>query len=319
MINPDNIVIDIEEQREWLNAHKTETGASWPPLSKFIGIPAGTLSPFATGSYTGNRQRIAEAIFRYRQTLTSQAERSVGLVESSGYFDTRTSSRIMGLFTLAHTGRITLAATSPGTGKSITMREYAASASNVTCVTMRKSTKSVNALALQMLQALGVPVKGGWGAHMASSIVNQLRGRRALLIVDEANHMSLDQFEEVRGWHDESGCGVCFLGNEELEARITTGTRSDAFARLNSRIANRHIQTQPEREDVEAFCDAWGLTDNTMRELLLRIALTPASGGLRECAQIVEQASLIAADEERPLSFADLREAKATRTTKHIN
>lgn len=319
MINPDNIVIDVEEQREWLKAQKERVGASWPALAKEMGVNGSTLSLFGTSNYGGNNVKIAQAIFRYRQTLESQLERQTGLLTGPGYFETRSANRIKGLLTIAHGGRITLAAMSPGTGKTMTAIDYQKSASSVTYVYMRKSTKSVNALSVLVLRAMGVAVKGGWGSQLADLIIEKLRNRRALLIIDEANHMSVEQFEEVRGWHDESGCGVCFLGNEELMTRIESGPRSDAFARLHSRVASSHVQTLPEREDVEAFCDAWGLEDRAMRDLLTRIALTPAAGGLREIAQIVEQASMIATDEHRPLSYADLREAKATRTTRNIH
>lgn len=319
MINPEHNAVDIDEQRDWLVAHKNAKGYSWPVVSSLIGLASGTVSAFGSNNYGGNRQKIADAIFRYRQTLETQASREVGLVKGPGYFDTRTSARIRGLLTVAHGGRITVAATSPGTGKTMTMQEYAASASNVTTVVMRKSVKTVNALLARILRAMGAPVQGGWGSQMGDAIVDKLRNRRALLVVDEANHLTLDQFEELRGIHDESGCGLCLLGNEELMMRIESGRRSDAFARLHSRIAQSLVQTKPLNEDVEAFCDAWEITDTAMRELLMRIALTEAAGGLRECAQIVEQGSMIAADEGRPLSFADLREAKATRATRNIH
>ncbi|WP_288457798.1 AAA family ATPase [uncultured Sphingomonas sp.] len=319
MINPDTIVVDVEEQREWLLAHKASRGMSWSQLAAVTGIKSGTLSPFSLNRYFGNNAKVAQEIFKYRQTLETQAVREVGLVKGPGYFDTPTSMRLRGLLTVAHMGRITLAATSPGTGKTVTVREYAASASNVWLITMRKSTKTVNALTSLVLRAMGVPVKGGWNSQLADTVMDGMRRRNGLLIVDEANHLSLDQFEEIRGWHDETQCGVAFLGNEELMVRIKSGPRSDQFARLHSRIAMSHVQTMPEAEDVDCFCDAWAVNDGAMRDLLKRVALTPASGGLREIAQIVEGASMIAADEDRPLSFADLREAMATRATRNIH
>lgn len=319
MINPDTTPVDIEEQREWLLSYKSTKGFSWATLGSLVGIPGGTISSFGSNNYAGNNAKIAAEIFKYRQTLETQATREIGLAKGPGYFDTRTSARIRGLLIEAQRGRVTLAATSPGTGKTMTAREYAASASNVWLVSMRKSARTVNAMTMLVLKSMAIQIKGGWGTQLSELVIDRMRGRRGLLIVDEANHLTIDQFEEIRSWHDESGCGVCFLGNEELLMRISAGSRSDAFARLHSRIAQSHEQTLPLADDVDAFCDAWQLDDAPMRDLLKRIALTPAAGGLRECAQIVEQASFIAADENRPLSFADLREAKATRATRNIH
>lgn len=318
MNNPDNHPVDVEEQREWLSAEKARGGVSWSALADVIGIPLGTLSTFGTGSYQGNKERIARAVFKYRQLLASQAERAVGMVAAPDYFETETSRRLRGLLIIAHMGRITVGATGPGTGKTVTMREYAASVSNCWVATMRQSTRTVNAMTIEVLRAIGVKAKGGWGPQLSQLVTEHVAFKRGLLVIDEANHLSLEAMEEIRAWHDATGLGICLLGNEELLMRIEGGPRRDAFARLNSRIASRHIQNVPVEADIIAFCDAYELTDAAMRKLLTQIALTPGAGGLRECRQIVEQASLLASDDNRPLSFGDLRDAQSTRATRSI-
>lgn len=317
MNNAETFPVDVAEQRDWINAEKASRGVSWTQLATLVGVPAGTLSPFATGTYQGNNERIARDVYRYRQTLLSQAERANGVARDPGYFETPTSRRLQMLMIVAHGGRITAGATSPGTGKTVTMREYQASTSNCWVATMRQTTRTVNAMMSEVLRALGV--KGaGWGSQLSRMITSSVEGRRGLLVIDEANHLSWEALEEIRSWHDETGVGICLLGNEELLQRIEGGQRRDAFGRLNSRIAQRLIQTLPLAEDVECFCNAWGLDDPAIRQMLTRIALTPGAGGLRECRQIVEQASMLAADDDRPLSFADLRDAQAGRATRFI-
>lgn len=323
MNNPDNLPIDVEEQRAWLRGYKDEKGLSWAGVAEIVGIPPGTISNFAGGTYnsTSGNEKLGRAIYRYRQLIDSQAERSIGLVDDPGYFETATSRRLRGLLTIAHMGRITVGATGPGTGKTVTMREYAASISHVWIATMRQSTRTTNAMTLAVLRAIGVPVKGGGSGHQLSQlVVESVRGKRGLLVIDEANHLTWEALEEIRSWHDEEGVqlGVCLLGNEELLMTIQSGARRDRYGRLNSRIASSHIQNCPVPEDVEAFCNAWSVLDPGMRQHLSRIALTPGAGGLRECRQIVEQASMLAADEGRPLSLGDLRDAQSTRATRHV-
>lgn len=318
MNNPDNTPIDIEEQRSWLNAYKAQTGLSWTALAAASGIAYGTISTFATGNYAGRNDKVAKEVFRFHQTLEARAERSEGLAIGPGYFETPTSRRLIGLLTIAHMGRITVAAMGPGTGKTMSAREYQAGTSNCWMVTMRETTKSTNAMVARVLRATGAPKTSGWGAQMSDYVVEQVRGRHGLLIVDEANHLTLQALEEMRAWHDETGVGICLLGNEELLLRIRGGARRDAFGRLNSRIAESHIQNLPLPEDVVAFCDAWQLEDPAMRRMLEKIALTPGSGGLRECRQIVERASMLAADDHRALTYADLRDAHSTRATSYI-
>ncbi|MDE0880702.1 MAG: AAA family ATPase [Sphingomonas bacterium] len=318
MNNPDNMPVDVEEQREWVLAEKSQRGISWAALGELAGVPGGTLSTFGTGNYGGNNERVAKLIYRYRQLLASQAERTHGLVIAPSFFETPTSRRLRALLIVAHMGRITVGATGPGTGKTITLKEYQASVANCWVATMKPSTETPFAMMKQILRALNMTVAGGGKDQLSQLIADRVRGRRGLLVIDEANHLSLKAIEELRSIHDDTDVGLAMFGNEELLMRIRGGVRSDAFARLNSRIAQSHIQNLPLEEDVEAFCDAWALNDAGMRAMLVRVALTPGAGGLRECRQIVEQASMLANDEGRPLNLSDLRDAQSGRATKHI-
>lgn len=319
MNNPDHFPVDVEEQRAWLNAEKARKGLSWSHLGTLSGVPGGTLSSWATGSYQGNLERVARDVFKYRQLVESQAERAIGLVDRPDYFETETSRRLKALLTIAHSGRITVAATGPGTGKTVTVREYAASVANVWVATMKPTTKTVNAMMAEVLRATGSTARGGYGSQLSRLIFEATRGKRGLLIIDEANYLIRDALEEIRSWHDEDGGpGVALVGNEELLMRIRSGPQRDAYARLNSRIASSHVQNLPVPGDVEAFCDAYRLEDSGMRDMLARIALTPGAGGLRECRQIVEQASLLAADDDRPLAMSDLRDAQSLRASRNI-
>lgn len=318
MNHPDDTAIDVEEMRDSLINYKAQSGMSWTQLGAKSGIPTGTLSPFCTNNYAGNINRIAREIFKFKQMLDATAERADGIPLEPGYFSTPTSERLRALMVIAHMGRITLGATGPGTGKTMVMREYRESVSNCWTATLSPTSRTLSAMMQEVLRALGFVAKGGWNRHLSRQIVDRLGGRRGLLIIDEANHADLESIEEIRSWHDETGVGICLLGNEELIQRIENGPRRDAFARLNSRIAQRHVQNLPLPGDVEAFCDAWGLVDPAMRKFLERVALTPAAGGLRECRQIVESASMLAMSEGRPLSFGDLRDAQSTRATRVI-
>ena len=318
MNDPENFPVDIEEMREWANAEKLRRGYSWSQFSNVTGIPSGTLSPFCSNGYNGNNETIARRIFRYRQMLEAQSSQSSGLPVEPGYFETPTSLRLRALLVIAQMGRITLGATSAGTGKTMTIRHYQASASNVWVATMKPTTKTLNAMIGEVMRAIGGSAKTGWTRQLSHQVADMVSGKRGLLVIDEANNLELEAIEEIRSWHDATGVGVCFLGNEELLMRIEGGPKRDAYARLNSRIAQRHIQSLPLEGDVEAFCDAWGIQDSGSRRFLGQIALTPGAGGLREMRQLVEAASMLAEQDERALTLADLRDAQATRATRYI-
>lgn len=318
MNDPENFPVDVEAEREWAYAEKQRRGYSWPQFANVTGIPTGTLSTWVTGKYNGNLETIARKVFRYRQMIEAQRDQTGGLPVEPGYFETPTSLRIRALLVIAQMGRITLGATGPGTGKTMTTRHYQASVSNCWVATMKPTTKTLNAMIGEVMRAIGGSAKTGWTRQLSHQVADMMKGKRGLLVIDEANNLELDAIEEIRAWHDETGVGVCFLGNEELLMRIEGGPKRDAYARLNSRIAQRHIQTLPMEQDVEAFCDAWGIEDSGCRRMLGQIALTPGAGGLREMRQLVEAGSMLAEQDERALTLHDLRDAQATRATRYI-
>ncbi len=321
MINVSNLPIDVDEVRLWANGYRDmhQPPLSWAKFSAESGVPAGTLQPFCKGTYQGDNERVARDLYRFRQAVDSRSARRLTIPTDPGYFETETSLRIRTLLSIAHMGMITVAATGPGTGKTITIRDYADRAQPVWISTMKPSTRRLNPMVMEVLRALGVDYKSQWVQGASRTVMERLRGRAGLLVIDEAQHLDVDSFEEIRSWHDETGVGVCLLGNEELLSRIETGRNRDAFGRLNRRIAQRHVQRLPLREDIDAFCAAWGLVDPAMHKFLEKIALTPGAGGLGECKMIVQSGSMLAASEQRGLTLADLRDAQLTRATRWIN
>ncbi|MAM39905.1 MAG: hypothetical protein CL949_15730 [Erythrobacter sp.] len=325
MINVTEIPItdeDIEDIRLWAEAYReaTDPPMPWGRFAKEIGdIGQSTLEGFVKGYYNGNKAVQARKIFRYRQTIEAQTKRQEKLPVNPGFFETETSLRLEGLLLMAHGGRITAAGTGPGTGKTMSIREYKHKSSNCYVATMRPSSQRVLPMIQQVQKALGMPGLRMPTRDASQMVIDKLIDRKALLVVDEANYLSIEAIEELRSWHDETGVGIALFGNEELIAQIESGGKSDQLARLNRRISHRHIQKVPTEGDVDTFCDAWGIKQGDIRGYLRRIALTPHAGGLGECQQLIEAASLIADGEDREfLSITDLRDAQMARSTRWV-
>jgi len=321
MINASTIPIDVEEMRLWALDYREQHSPplSWAKFAKECGIPEGTLQPFVKGNYNGDNEDKARSMFRFRQSVEARRERQLTIPTDPGHFETETSLRIRSLLSIAHMGRITVAATGPGTGKTMTAEDYAERAQPVWYACMSRSTRRLNAMMAAVLAALDIQIKYASGNIASRAVQARVKGRRGLLIIDEAQHCEWESLEEIRHWHDKTGVGICLMGNEELLSRIESGRHADAFGRLNSRIAMRHIQRLPLPADVEAFCEAWQLREPGIKTYLERIALTPGSGGLRECKMIVEAGCMLASADDRGLSLADLRDAQSTRATRWID
>lgn len=321
MINVNSQPIDVEAIRLWANGYREEHSPplSWKKFAEQTGIPDGTLQPWCKGNYQGDNEKYARILFRFRQTVEARRERQLTIPTDPGFFETETSQRIRALLTIAHMGRITVGAAGPGTGKTMTVEDYAQRAHPVWMATMQRSTRRLTAMIHSVSLALGLFTKAMLPHGRSSAIMERVKGQRGLLVIDEAQHLEWDALEEIRAWHDRTGVGICLLGNEELLHQIESSNKRDAFGRLNSRIAQRHIQRLPTVSDVEAFCDAWQLAEPGMRKFLTTIALTPGSGGLRECKMIVEAGCMLASSEDRGLKLDDLRDAQSMRATRWID
>lgn len=324
MNHPDEFPVDVKEMREWLIAHKQDRDLSWSVLARASGIPAGTISPFVADNYKGDVEKIAKRVFMYRQLVESQEERAEGLPIAPEFIKTPTAMRLHGLLVLAQRGRITVAATGPGTSKTFTIENYEASVANVWIATMSPTTKTLAAMIGEVLRAVGGDNKQGWVRQMSAQVRNTVAGRGGLIVVDEAGHLEDDALEELRSWHDLTGVGICLLGNEELIMRIRGGPKRHRFARLNSRISMSLLQDLPLEEDIEMYLDAWSISNPAMRAMLKKIGMSPGAGGLREIKQIIENACIIVQEDilggapDRALSLTDLREAHSTRASRYI-
>jgi len=320
MINVKDAPVDVEEIRLWALNYRERDG---DPISNArfadeCGIPQGTLGPWLDRKYTGREDNVARRMLQFKQQIEAGAKHRDALPTDPGFFETETSMQIESLLVMAHSGKITVGGYGPGTGKTITAREYEQKAQPVWLATMKPTTKRVSQMIMEVHKALGLEPRYMIAAEASRIVMDRIRKRKGLLIIDEANHLTIDAIEEIRSWHDETGVGICFLGNQELIRRLRQGKHKEQFARLNSRIQISLVQDVPSAADISAFCDAWSITDGAIRRYLSNIATSHDAGGLRECRQLVEMASAFAAHDERGLMLDDLREVQAGRATKWI-
>lgn len=309
MNDPTTANIDIEEQRKWLSDHRTSTQLSWSELSKRIDIPQGTLSQFGSiKGYAGDNTRLAEKVYRYRQLLEEQARIEVEAPELPDYFSTPTSEQIIALLTWGQRGRIVVVATGAGCSKTKTAKYYRACFPNVFMATMSPSTAGVNNMQIEVLEALGERDAVGTPQKLSRRVRERVKNMaKALIIIDEAQHLSEKAIEEIRSWHDDTGVGIALLGNIKVMQQLEGGTRSAAFAQLYSRVSMRMIRPLPLQSDADALAKAWKVTDQDTLNLVRKIVGMP--GGLRGGTMALELAWMIAAADQRPLAKEHLQDA----------
>jgi len=316
MNDPKAQPIDIEEQRAWINEYKRDTGLSWNEIARRLGqgrpgqdLKMSTLSLFAGNKYAAPGEWIAEAIFKFRQTLASQAAlRSKG-VEVPGYFDTETSGHLIYRLSWAQRGRIVVCALAAGLGKTIAAKHFQACNASVFRVTMKPSTSGLfNMQHAVLKKGLGVTTASGSTEKLSSLIMDRVENlTNPLLIVDEAQHLTVKAIEEIRSWHDETGLGIALLGNESVQQKLDGGRRSPEYAQIFSRISLHMSRSLPLAADVEAVLEAWRVDDRRVCEEIHRLALLP--GTLRGVSHALELGHMLAAAEQEPLALKHIKEA----------
>ncbi|MEL7681096.1 AAA family ATPase [Citromicrobium bathyomarinum] len=303
---------EVEKERQWLIAHKTELGCSWPAMASRLDakIKHNTLSVWIGGKYQGPDDRFVEAIRRYRHSLTSRARIEVNLPTAPHFYETEVSKRLTAMLEWAKRGRIVYAALGAGLGKTRTGKRFQELNSNVFVIAVAPSCSGINSLQKEVLDAFGIKVQTGTSQILSRRIVDFIDGAPdCLLLFDEAQHLTPKAIEEIRSWHDKTGVGIALFGNEQVQQTLDGGARSAAFAQIFSRVAMSLTRSKPFDADIEAMLDGWSIEDDDVRKEVTRIAKLP--GALRGATHVLEVAHMLALVDETALTLRHVQDAWA--------
>lgn len=303
--------VDIEENRAWLKNHRKNTGLTWKDLAKRTGVALGTLSQFGGDrGYSGNEAPVAEAVARYRQLLATQSVMDIKAPDVPGFFETQTAEELMTLFNWCQRGEMGYAALASGLGKSTSAYEFKTRYPNVTIATMSPSCASLHSMLVTILEEMGEENASGTPKKMSLMIRERFaRQRNPLLIIDEAQEMTVKAIEEVRSWHDvleKRGLplGVVFLGDKRLAQLIQNGSGKNDLPQLRRRMMPL-VRLQPYSADVSALAAAWDIVAENLVTELHRIAVMP--GGIGLATKCLKLASIHAAARKMMLGVDHLQ------------
>jgi hypothetical protein len=125
-----------------------------------------------------------------------------------------------------HQGLMGLITGSGGRGKSTAAEMYTASHSGVVYVqTSPVMTKK------HLMAAIAEPldVSGKSSYDLLVGICEKMRQSKCLVIIDEAEHLSLDILDAVRQINDWSGAGLLFIGQEPFYAMLAKARKSHEY------------------------------------------------------------------------------------------
>jgi DNA transposition AAA+ family ATPase len=305
-------VAGANDLRAFVAAQMELHGWSQKAAAKKIGIGESVLSLWMRRSYDGNNAKIEAAVARWRANV-AEGEAVAALAPSAPvWVPTPTSKRIIAGLRFAQTfASIACIDGGAGVGKTRAITFYKKNGTNVWVATATP-TEGGLAPALRMVHAavgLDRSAQNLGASELMAEICKRLENSGGLLVIDEAQHLSVKALDQMRSIHDRVGVGLALAGNKQIYANLTGGRREAHFAQLFSRIGMRVKLTVPTVGDVEAIAKGFGVERRDEIEFLKALASRP--GALRAVVNALRSASLMAAEDEKTLSLEHLQAAWA--------
>nr|DAO37957.1 MAG TPA: Mu B transposition protein, C terminal [Caudoviricetes sp.] len=287
----------------------TLQGWSKAEVSRRLGMSDSTFSLWYSGKYTGRLDNQNNAIAQWLAALEETADLAAGIPQSPKFIRTRTATEVVDTLSWAQMSSdlviITLAA---GLGKTAACNHYRSTRAHVFRVTVSPYTRTVHGLLNDIAAELELVVHNP--ARLTRAIGDRLRrtGGGTLLIIDEAQNLVDEAINQLRHFVDVYECGVALVGNDEIYGRFWQG-KSDApsFAQIKRRIGKRLQRMKPYREDIDAFIDAWGVSDPDCIKFLTGIGMK--AGALGQIDKTMKLATLQSIGSNQPLSLEHIQSA----------
>lgn len=294
---------EIEERK------KHDKRYSDAAAARAMGTTPSVFSQWMHGSYKGDNTAVEEKALAWLRGLEERRLHDQELPETPGFVDTPTSRRIHHTLVYAHAAAdLVVIYGEAGVGKSMTCQHYQERHHNNTWIaTMTPATSGAGSAIEEIADELGIT--GNWSRphHVWREVVKRLRGTEGLLIIDEAQQLSVGGLEIVRSLHDATSIGIAVVGNPSVYTRMTGGTRQASYAQIFGRVGKRCGIKRSTADDAAAIARAWGVAGKPEIETVHQIARKP--GGIRVASKTLRMACLIARHRETAIDDDAIRQA----------
>ena len=177
-----------------------------------LGYSSGVISAYKSRSYNGNVKTLEEKIEAWLKREARRLEKvDIPTAETSVMDQVRKAATIA-----QDDADIAVIVGDAGTGKTTALRRYEAESHSAFLIEVDPSFTK-NTLVNEIARALGVDAKGGMTV-VIGRIVETLKERDAVLIIDEADYLSDSSLELVRRIiNDKARTGIVLAGLPRLE------------------------------------------------------------------------------------------------------
>ena len=296
-----------------------DNGISRAKVARWIGYSPTVLSEFVAGRYNGSHKNICNKLVN----LFNGVHRKQQLTSKDAFIPTTVANRIFTMIKATEAfsideGKCGIVIGDGGHGQSVCLREYAKSNLNSAFVEL-DSTMTSTAIFARIARELELDASGSLPA-IAERLVDALRPRHMIILLDEASSLTVKQLNQLRQIIlVKSRCPLILSGNKYLlETIMQPSTRRgceslDQFtSRLMGVLNLDELAIHPQgglytAGDVRKLYEFGGvrLTTDAV-DAIRHICMTPQSGRLRTCTLIIKALHVSKAIEKKPIITARL-------------
>lgn len=254
-------MIEIDGLIEQVRGYMTDNKVSQAKFAGSIGVSESTISRWLKKDYP-NMDTISEKVQEYleKEELRKQ---NVGKLE---FVMTNVSKQVWNVLEYTRLQRtIGIIYGDAGIGKTETAKQWAKGKSDVVMITATPAFANPKPF-LKLLARAFKTSRTGTMDDVYLDIMDKLMSREITLIIDEAQHLTIQSLEIVRSLNDSTGTAIIMIGNEVVYSKML-GKQKAEFAQLFSRIGMRSsLSTEMLRkEDAAAI---FGLNEGSELDYL---------------------------------------------------
>lgn len=226
-------MIDVKKD---LSEFMQLTGKSQRDISRESGLSTSVISQFLSGTYSGDNKEVANTLSKYLRVAKDRLNSQHSTAFNENLYNTQ---NVLYACNHAHIENdIVLVCGDAGAGKTTALKLYAAENTGVIMVTCNSCTRSATAVLKLILNNLGIQSINRKEILM-NKLLERLRGTHYLIILDEADHLTLDALQAVRNLNDSAGVGIVLSGNDKIYRQMYSGQRGYEFDQIRTRIIVR--------------------------------------------------------------------------------
>lgn len=277
MDSENQVIMTEQEAVEAVLKYQERNNKSLTAIANELGISVAQLSSFKNGSY-----KAPHTIIPKIASLMSVAKEKEIAPREPAFVETKVSKAVQNAIAYSHIqGKISVVYGDAGVGKTMAINEYCKRNNLAIKITISPSYASMSGVNELMADKLGVRERVS--RKIYAEIISKLKDSGRVVIIDEAQHLTVRTLNHLRCMADESGIGICLVGNDEVYTKLKGSGRAD-FAQLFSRIGMRkQVMTSTlSREDVHNIFEQ--VDDDEAQEILFKISRT--NYGLRGAVNV---------------------------------